>query len=156
MSTGMHTHQWNAMNSGPAGKEHRQGQPVPRDSAAKTRETVSYIDMPVRQLLFRYLWPFWMFKDANRGDRLTRAAAYRHNRGMHIYLPGYLLKWSVSCGLILALTELFNHLSNAVEGTIDIFVLMAAGFGMIFACGLCVMVITAYIYLYLSHHDYEC
>ena len=47
------------------------------------------------QLLFRYLWPFWLFKDASRGDRNARAAAYHHNRNMRAYLPGYLLKWVV-------------------------------------------------------------
>jgi hypothetical protein len=147
---------WIATNSAHPNGERRHTRNVPREGAAVAHEaTLSYIDMPVSQLLFRYLWPFWMFKDANRGDRMTRAAAYRHNRGMRIYLPGYLLKWFVSCALILGLIELFNHLSSTVQGTIDIFVLMAAGFGMIFACGLCVIVITAYIYLYLSHHDYE-
>ncbi|MGH8176829.1 MAG: hypothetical protein ACREV5_11265, partial [Steroidobacter sp.] len=42
-------------------------------------------DMPLSQLLFRYIWPFWLFKDASRGDRTARAAAYRHNRSMRIY-----------------------------------------------------------------------
>jgi hypothetical protein len=151
-----HTHRWNATNSVHPGGERRSARKAPRDNALAQETTLSYIDMPVSQVLFRYLWPFWMFKDANRGDRMARAAAYRHNRGMRIYLPGYLLKWLVSCTVIFGLTELFNHLSSAVQGTLDIFVLMAAGFGMIFACGLCLIVITAYIYVYLSHHDYEC
>ena len=129
---------------------------VSRWESMAGQKTLSYMDMPLAQLLFRYLWPFWMFKDANRGDRVARAAAYRHNRGMRIYLPGYLLKWFVSCTLILALIEFFNHLAGEVQGTIDIFLLMAAGLGMVFACGLCMMIITAYIYLYLSHHDYDC
>src|SRR5687767_6211684 len=37
-----------------------------------------YADMPLPQILFRYVWPFWLFKDATRGDRYARAAAYRH------------------------------------------------------------------------------
>jgi len=51
----------------------------------------SYIDMPLSLVLFRYVWPFWLFKDAARGDRYARAAAYRHNRDMRIHLPGYLM-----------------------------------------------------------------
>jgi hypothetical protein len=53
----------------------------------------SYADMPLSRVLFRYVWPFWLFKDATRGDRYARAAAYRHNRDMRIHLPGYLLRW---------------------------------------------------------------
>ena len=49
--------------------------------------------MPFSRVLFRYVWPFWLFKDATRGDRYARAAAYRHNRDMRIYLPGYLMRW---------------------------------------------------------------
>lgn len=52
-----------------------------------------YDDLPFSLVLFRYLWPFWLFKDASSGDRLARAAAYRHNRDMRVYLPGYLMKW---------------------------------------------------------------
>jgi hypothetical protein len=46
-------------------------------------------------LLYRYLWPFWLFHDASRGNLLERAAAYRHNRERRIHLPGYAVKWSV-------------------------------------------------------------
>ena len=49
--------------------------------------------MPLSRVLFRYVWPFWLFRDATRGDRYARAAAYRHNRDMRIHLPGYLLRW---------------------------------------------------------------
>src|ERR1041384_8115223 len=64
---------------------------MPRPSGAALASC--YEDMPLSLVLFRYLWPFWLFKDASRGDRLARAAAYRHNRSMRIYLPGYLMKW---------------------------------------------------------------
>ena len=45
--------------------------------------------------LYLYLWPFWLFRDAHRGNGLERAAAYRHNRAQRIHLPGYALKWTV-------------------------------------------------------------
>ncbi len=109
--------------------------------------------MPLSRLLFRYIWPFWLFKDASRGDRLTRAAAYQHNRAMRVYLPGYLFKWMVTTGLTLGITRLLDSLSDH-SGTADVFVVMAAGTGMFVACGICMLLVTGYIYLYLSRHAY--
>jgi hypothetical protein len=109
-----------------------------------------YDEMPFLQVLFRYLWPFWLFKDASRGDRWVRAAAYRHNREMRVYLPGYLLKWLLSCGIAFAIASGFEALSSA--HSLDIFTLLAAGCGVVFACGVCVLFITAYIYVYLGQN----
>ena len=53
--------------------------------------------------LYLYLWPFWLFRDANRGNVLERAAAYRHNRAQRIHLPGYALKWTILTVMQLAL-----------------------------------------------------
>ena len=41
----------------------------------------SYDDMPFSQILFRYLWPFWLFKNAASGDR------YRLRRGVSPQSP---------------------------------------------------------------------
>ncbi|HEY0939289.1 MAG TPA: hypothetical protein VGE08_04240 [Steroidobacter sp.] len=115
-----------------------------------------YDDMPLSLVLFRYLWPFWLFKDASRGDRLARAAAYRHNRSMRIYLPGYLMKWMFNCVATFAITAGFGSLSPAqaaAPGSLDVFGLIAAGWGIIFACSLCVLFVTSYIYFYLSRND---
>ncbi len=109
-------------------------------------------DLPLSLLLFRYLWPFWLFKDATRGDRMARAAAYRHNRGMRVYLPGYLLKWVISCAFALLMIFGFESLSDR-RGP-DVFILMAAAMGIVFACGVCVLLMTGYVYLYLSSQDY--
>lgn len=109
-------------------------------------------DLPLSLLLFRYLWPFWLFQDASRGDRVARDAAYRHNRGMRIYLPGYLMKWLVSTSLTLAVAQGLESLSSRTNGAPDVFLLMAAGAVVVFVGGLCIMAITAYIYLYLSRH----
>lgn len=112
-----------------------------------------YDDQPFSLVLFRYLWPFWLFKDASSGDRLARAAAYRHNRDMRIYLPGYLMKWMFSCSCALALTMALGSLATHDDGAPDLFTLMAAGSGMLFACGLCVLTVTAGIYCCLSRSD---
>lgn len=116
-----------------------------------------YDDMPFLLVLFRYLWPFWLFKDASRGDRVTRAAAYRHNRSMRIYLPGYLMKWMFSCAATFAVTAGFGSLSTPQAASqarsLDVFAIIAAGWGIIFACSVCVLFITSYVYFYLSRND---
>jgi len=116
-----------------------------------------YDDMPFSLVLFRYLWPFWLFKDASRGDRVARAAAYRHNRSMRIYLPGYLMKWMFSCAATFAVTAGFGSLSTpraaSQARSLDVFALIAAGWGIIFACSVCVLFITSYVYFYLSRND---
>ena len=129
---------------------------TPRSSGAALASR--YDDMPLSLVLFRYLWPFWLFKDASRGDRVARAAAYRHNRSMRIYLPGYLMKWMFNCVTAFAITAGFGSLSTAQAasraGSLDVFAIIAAGWGIIFACSLCVLFITSYIYLYLSRHEH--
>jgi hypothetical protein len=128
---------------------------TPRPSA--TTLASPYDDMPLSLVLFRYLWPFWLFKDASRGDRLARAAAYRHNRSMRVHLPGYLMRWMFNCVATFAITAGFGSLSAAhaagTEGSLDVFAIMAAGWGIIFVCSVCVLFVTSYIYLYLSRND---
>ena len=106
-----------------------------------------YDEMAFSEILFRYLWPFWLFKNASTGDRYARAAAYLHNRRMRIYLPGYLLKWLCNCVCAFALTALLGSQSAHSPGVLSI---MAAGAGVLFACGVSVLFITGYIYVYLG------
>lgn len=111
----------------------------------------SYEDMPLSLVLFRYFWPFWLFKDASRGDRYARAAAYRHNRSMRVYLPGYLMRWTFGSALTLASATAFGSMSGS--SGLDAYTLAAAGGGVLFACCVCVLFVTSYIYLYLSRND---
>ena len=117
----------------------------------------AYWVVPLSLVLFRYVWPFWLFKDASRGDGMTRAAAYRHNRSMRIYLPGYLLKWMFSCLTAFAITSGFGSLSMAQAASepasVDVFAIIAAGWGIVFACSVCVLFVTSYIYFYLSRNE---
>lgn len=113
----------------------------------------SYECMPLSQLLFRYWWPFWLFKDASRGNRYARAAAYRHNRDMRVYLPGYLARWMVGSSALLAVMAGFDSLSPRSAAVPDAFSLMTAGLGVVFACSLCVLLVTGYIYLYLARNE---
>jgi hypothetical protein len=111
-----------------------------------------YDDVPFSLVLFRYVWPFWLFRDATRGDSYARAAAYRHNRSMRVYLPGYLMKWILNCALALAATTGLESASGH-RSTLDAFQVMAAGSGVVFACCVCVLFVTGYVYLYLGRHD---
>jgi hypothetical protein len=54
---------------------------------------------PFRTLLYRYFFFAWLFRDVNRGSRLERAAAWRHNRDQARWLPTYLRRW-LACGLL--------------------------------------------------------
>jgi hypothetical protein len=124
------------------------------DSSAGTTKVHAscYDEMPFSRVLFRYLWPFWLFRDATCGDRFARAAAYRHNRSMRVHLPGYLMNWTCSSALTLGLTMAFESLSAHPARAPDLFTLMAAGTGVMFACGITIFVVTAYLYLYLSRN----
>ncbi|HEY7642175.1 MAG TPA: hypothetical protein VH814_20755 [Steroidobacteraceae bacterium] len=112
------------------------------------------LDPPLSQVLLRYVWPFWLFKDATRGDRYARAAAYRHNRDMRIYLPGYLARWLLVSAATLAVASGFSALSPPRAGAVTVFDVLAAGSGVAFACCVCVLFVTSYIYLYLSRHEH--
>jgi hypothetical protein len=47
-----------------------------------------------RVLLYRYFFFLWLFRDAGRGTRLERAAAWRHNQTQARWLPTYMRRWS--------------------------------------------------------------
>jgi hypothetical protein len=111
-------------------------------------------ELSLSQLLWRYCWPFWLFKDASVGSNaFVRAAAYRHNREKRIYLPGYLVKWAFICAFAWASTTAFEALAASAEVMRPVFIGIAASFGMLIAFGACVMFVTAYAYFYLSRHE---
>jgi len=103
--------------------------------------------------LARGLWPFWLFKDANRGDLYARAAAWQHNRRMRASLPRYLIRWLiVSCA---ASVSVFACDALDADGGrhLDVFVVMAAGAGLVCAYALCLMCIIGYAYVYLGRSE---
>ena len=110
-------------------------------------------DITLARLLVRYWWPFWLFRDATRGDQYARASAYRYNREQRIYLPAYLLKWLFLCAFTLALINGFEALAQVVGSLEQVFIGLAACAGISFTLGFCVLLKTAYVYLYLSKHE---
>jgi hypothetical protein len=55
-----------------------------------------------RTLLYRYFFFGWLFRHADRGNPLERAAAFRHNQQQARWLPTYMRRW-VGAGLLLGL-----------------------------------------------------
>src|SRR5829696_4550594 len=53
--------------------------------------------------LYRYFFYGWLFRAADRGSDLERAAAVRHNRERARWLPTYLRRWGVVGGVLVAL-----------------------------------------------------
>lgn len=47
------------------------------------------------QLLYRYWFYGWLFRDATRGTLFERAAAHRHNQSRSRWLPTYLRRWTL-------------------------------------------------------------
>jgi hypothetical protein len=48
----------------------------------------------------------------------------------------------------------FGSLAAPRGGAVNVFAVIAAGWGIAFACCLCVLFVTSYIYLYLSRHEH--
>lgn len=107
-------------------------------------------ELPLSLLLFRYVWPFWLFRDASQRNQLARTDAYRHNRGARVHLPSYLMKWLIGTALMLWVSCSFASLSSHSSGTPDVFLILAAGAGMLFAIGVCMLLVMGSAYLFLS------
>jgi hypothetical protein len=53
-----------------------------------------------RTLLYRYFFFGWLFRNAERGNLLERAAAFRYNQQQARWLPTYMRRW-LGAGLLL-------------------------------------------------------
>jgi hypothetical protein len=104
--------------------------------------------------IHRALSPFWMFEDVNRGDLIARAAAAAHNRQMIGCLPRYLRRWLLIFGLASLAICGSEAMATDVARQLDIFVLMAAGSGLVCACAACVALVIGYAWccLRLARH----
>jgi hypothetical protein len=59
---------------------------------------------PLRESVHRYLFYGWMFRDADSGSAMERAAALRHNQAQARWMPVYLLRCFV-IGVVLWTAE---------------------------------------------------
>ncbi|HEX5462721.1 MAG TPA: hypothetical protein VFX20_22355 [Steroidobacteraceae bacterium] len=106
--------------------------------------------------LLRWFSPFRLMKDVGRGTREERIAAYRHNRRRRGELAACMRRWALALATAALLTEGFDTLSGAggqAEGLSRVFTYLSAVCATFLVCGLCVLFITAYVYVYLTSHD---
>lgn len=102
--------------------------------------------------LCRGLSPFGGMKDVRAGTFEQRMAAHRHNRRLRGALWACMLRWAASCGVALGLAAHFESLGSAAASPPPSFnILIAAACATFSACGLCVLFVSAYVYVHLAH-----
>lgn len=62
-------------------------------------------------------------------------------------------RWALTLAVAALLTAWFDALGEGAEGLPRLFVYLAAAGATFLVCGLCVLFVTAYVYVYLTHHD---
>jgi len=92
-------------------------------------------------------------QDVNQGTFEQSCAAHRHNRRMRAALWACMLRWAASCAVALMLTAYFDSLGAGGSGPLSIFVLLAAACATFIACGVCVLLVSAYVYVHLAHEE---
>lgn len=99
--------------------------------------------------------PFRLMKDVSCGTREERIAAYRYNRRRRGDLTACMRRWALALAAAAFLTEWFDALGSGgarAAGT-KVFIYLAAVCATFLVCGLCVLFVTAYVYVYLTHHE---
>jgi hypothetical protein len=112
--------------------------------------------MRMLESLRRWFSPFQSMKDVSRGTREERIAAYRHNRRRRGELRSCMRRWAFVLAGAALLTEGFDTLGGSgghVEGLPRIFAYLSAACATLLVCGLCVLLITGYVYLYLTSQE---
>ena len=102
--------------------------------------------LPLRRLVFLYLDPFSLFKDASSGTALVRQSALSYNRARRWMLLPYIRRWLVIAGgslVGIAPAEAF-----AVEA--PPLIVLAAGFGITFSIAISVIACAVASYLLLG------
>jgi hypothetical protein len=112
--------------------------------------------MRMIEALLGWFSPFRLMKDVSRGTREERIAAYRHNRHRRGELTGYMRRWTFVLAAAALLTEWFDALGGAggrAGVPSNVFVYLTAACATFLVYALCVLSLTAYVYLYLTTHD---
>ena len=112
--------------------------------------------MRMLEALLRWFSPFRQMKDVSRGTREERIAAYRHNRRRRGELTACMRRWTFLLAAAALLTEWFDALGGPgghADGSANVFAYLAAVCATLLVCGLCVLFVTAYVYVYLTRHD---
>lgn len=102
--------------------------------------------------VLRWFSPFRLMKDVSRGTREERIAAYRYNRRQRGDLTACMRHWVLVLALAALLTEWLDAGGHS-QGTGGVFVCLQAICATFLVCGVCVLCVTAYVYLYLASHE---
>lgn len=65
--------------------------------------------LTLRQMVYRYWFFGWLFRDVNRAGLFEKAAAWRHNQEQARWLPTYLKRWAILTILSFAVAALMEH-----------------------------------------------
>lgn len=107
--------------------------------------------------LLRWFSPFRLMKDVSCGTSEERIAAYRYNRRQRGELSACMRRWACALAAAALLTAMFDALGGSngqAEGSPKVlFVYLAAACGTFLICGACVLLISAYVYVYLTSHE---
>ena len=113
--------------------------------------------MRMLESLLGGLSPFRLMKDVSCGTREQRIAAYRYNRRKRGELTACMRRWAFVLATAALLTDWFDALGGAGGGhagaAANVWVYLAAACATILVCGLCVLLITAYVYIHLTSHE---
>ena len=113
-------------------------------------------EVGVRMLDSLRCWfsPFRSMRDVSCGTREERIAAHRHNRRRRGELVACMRRWILLLAVAALLTRRFDALGGRpAEAAPQLYVYLAAACATFLVCGLCVLFITAYVYVYLATHD---
>jgi hypothetical protein len=105
--------------------------------------------------LLRWFSPFRLMQDVSCGTPEERIAAYRHNRRRRGELTACMRRWLLLLAAAALLTEWCDALGGGAQPE-RMFAYLAAACATLLACGLCVLLIIAYVYLCLSAHERPC
>ena len=111
-------------------------------------------DPSLATLIFIYMWPFAILRDASRGSSWERAAAYRHNQEMCGHLMGYSQRWALVSAVLWVLTIGAQELATSVPVLGALLGGLSMATGLLLAFSACVLVLTGATYLHLRHVDY--
>jgi hypothetical protein len=101
--------------------------------------------------LLRCFSPFRLMKDVIRGTREERIAAHRFNRRRRGELTACMRRWVLLLAPAALLTARLDALGSGADTRV--FAWLAAACATVLACGVCVLFVTGFVYVYLSTHE---
>lgn len=112
--------------------------------------------MRILESMLRWFSPFRLMKDTGTGTREERIAAYRYNRRRRADLTACMRRWALMLSAAVLLMQWLDGRGGErahVQGTANVFIYLTAACATFLACGLCVLFVTAYVYVYLTSHE---